>query len=165
MWDLPGSGIELVSPALAGGFLPTTTRKVLFKSYLSSNVINVNFNCMVGGSSHHAWNQQRRSNLFCKLNPLLTLEYKRIKCEEIRNGWKLESFFRERGQYAANTLSSPRGERRCFSLTPWSMTRASGRPPDLCPRRRKWPRGPGSDSTLRNLDPVAGFHVEWKTVA
>ena len=27
MWDLPGAGIEPVSPVLAGGFLPWTTRE------------------------------------------------------------------------------------------------------------------------------------------
>ena len=39
-----------------GRRIPTrcTTRKVLFKYYLSSNVINVNFNCIVGEISHHA---------------------------------------------------------------------------------------------------------------
>ena len=35
MWDLPGPGIEPVSPALAGGFLTTATREAPGSSIFS----------------------------------------------------------------------------------------------------------------------------------
>ena len=78
-----------------GRRIPThcTTRKVLFKYYLSSNVINVNFNCIVGEISHHAWNQQRCSNLFCKLNPspnpLWNTKGLNVKRSGMNGNWKV----------------------------------------------------------------------------
>ena len=58
-----------------------------------SNVINVNFKCIVGEISHHAWNQQRCSNLFCKLNsslnPLWNTKGLNVTRSGMNGNWKV----------------------------------------------------------------------------
>ena len=43
MWDLPGSGIKPMSPALAGGFFQRTIREVLLLQFMSKSVLPVFF--------------------------------------------------------------------------------------------------------------------------
>ena len=41
MWELPGPGIELVSPALAGGFLTTEPPRESLNKYFWTNELNI----------------------------------------------------------------------------------------------------------------------------
>ena len=54
MWDLPGPGLEPVSPALAGGFLTCTTREApacifYFKKYLFIYLVGCAGSLVVAG--------------------------------------------------------------------------------------------------------------------
>ena len=103
MWDLPGPGLEPVSPALAGGFLTTVPpREVLKIRFLSSTAVTKETNSTGHFYSHlpvlsglrdlPQFLSQHKSNIITLVCPLCFTAQVSHYCP-MSFGLKLEAFY------------------------------------------------------------------------